>query len=107
LLAPLANRVDEDAAVLLVSELVNNAIIHTSATEVEVQITFGPDSLLVGVRDPDPVLPVMRPPAVESSGGRGLAIVARCSQQWGVSGQPDGGKCVWFRLGVPPEVAHR
>jgi anti-sigma regulatory factor (Ser/Thr protein kinase) len=83
---------------LLVSELAANAFRHTTSAVLEVQLSIGP--VLEGwVRDQDPsgLIQVCQPD-VNDVGGRGLAIVAALSDDWGTH-RDDTGKSVWFRLG--------
>ena len=96
-------------AVLVVSELVTNAIrAHCSA--VAVGIAVEPDSVRVAVSDNAAGTPTPKQAAPEEPAGRGLAIVAAVARQWGV--RPcdiDGreGKEVWARLSLTREpVAH-
>jgi anti-sigma regulatory factor (Ser/Thr protein kinase) len=82
---------------LLVSELAANAFRHTNSPVLEVQLSIGP-VLEVSVRDQDPsgLIRVCRSEADEV-GGRGLAIVAALSDDWGTH-RDDTGKSVWFRI---------
>lgn len=104
-----------DVALLIVSELLTNAVRH-ARPEAEV----GPDSyglllwlaekhLTVGVQDVDPHPPVLRHAALDDEDGRGLMLVQRQSQAWGHRPCRSGpGKVVWARLplaGVPSEPA--
>lgn len=91
---------DLDAAVLLTSELVTNAMLHTNSEEVEVRIRLGPGSIRIGVRDDDAASPAPAAPAQEETSGRGLQIVETLSDAWGVDYTESGGKCIWFSL--PP-----
>jgi anti-sigma regulatory factor (Ser/Thr protein kinase) len=89
-----------DLAVLLVSELVANALRHGSGpVGVRVERT-GKDALLVEVSDSRPELPLTRDATPDDEGGRGLQLVARASRRWGTRTGPDG-KTVWFELGLP------
>ncbi len=104
--ALLAERVSgtelEDVIVLL-SELVTNAVRHGGADEratIIVHIAIAPDVLRVEVCDQGPGF---EPPAVPRSrgggaGGNGLVLLARMSSAWGVAG--DDGTCVWFERGL-------
>jgi anti-sigma regulatory factor (Ser/Thr protein kinase) len=89
------NGVLEDA-VLLVSELVTNSVIH-GGPPVVVAVDCDGDALQVRVRDGSPVLPARRAADDRDEGGRGLALVDTLSSDWGVDPQPDG-KHVWFAL---------
>ncbi|MFI1676795.1 SpoIIE family protein phosphatase [Streptomyces sp. NPDC020607] len=98
-----------DDAVLLVSELVTNAVVH-AGTAVELMCRLDevlPDenteTLLIEVADHHPARAVRgehRPP---SSGtpeyGRGLHLVATLSESWGITYRT-GTKSVWARLPV-------
>jgi anti-sigma regulatory factor (Ser/Thr protein kinase) len=87
-----------DVALLLVSELVTNAIKYAPGPIV-VELEVAGEFLRVAVQDraahavPAPV------PIVETTAesGRGLALVSQLSRRWG-SGLVDDGKVVWFEL---------
>ncbi|GAA4895489.1 ATP-binding protein [Streptomyces coeruleoprunus] len=86
-----------DAAELLTSELVTNALIHTDHGAV-VTATLGPTALRVEVRDFVPDLPDPYVPASdEGTHGRGLLLVQALADAWGVRAQGVG-KVVWFEL---------
>ena len=89
------SEVVEDA-VLLVSELVTNSVVH-GGPPVIVAVDCDGDGLQVRVRDGSPVLPARRTAGHGEEGGRGLALVDTMSADWGVDPQPDG-KHVWFVL---------
>ena len=86
-----------DEAVLLLSELVTNAVVH-AGTEIQVSVRLDGDVLRVEVRDDDPRLPRVKHFSVLSGTGRGLAMVAGTARDWDVEPLPDGGKKVWFEL---------
>ena len=90
------NEVLEDA-VLLVSELVTNSILH-GGPPVVVAIDCDVESLRVRVRDGSSELPAPREAKRVDVGGRGLAIVANLSDDWGVEKHGDDSKHVWFVL---------
>jgi anti-sigma regulatory factor (Ser/Thr protein kinase) len=84
-----------DDALLLTSELVSNVVLHAHTPfSVDVQV----DGVLrVMVSDGCPDLPVVRHPAPEDLGGRGLLLVQEISSRWGC--EPSGeGKVIWFEL---------
>ncbi|MGH8891954.1 MAG: PAS domain S-box protein [Actinomycetes bacterium] len=89
-----------DAASLLVSELVTNAIVHARTT-IELEIVAGPDGLRVAVRDGSPHLPVPRHYGRAATTGRGLELVDLLSDRHGTDTDPRAGKTVWFELGAP------
>ncbi|HWC37867.1 MAG TPA: ATP-binding protein [Acidimicrobiales bacterium] len=85
-----------EAAVLLTSELVTNAILH-ARTQVSVTVHQLDSSLRVYVLDESADRPSRRENPDELSGGRGLKLVEAVATSWGVS--PEGqGKAVWFEL---------
>ena len=91
-----------DDATSVVSELVTNAV-KASADYATVALWLWTDgrSLLVEVRDAAPGIPVLITPTADDDGGRGLAVVAALSKEWGC--YPDGfGKVVWAHLGPVP-----
>jgi anti-sigma regulatory factor (Ser/Thr protein kinase) len=85
-----------DEAVLLLSELVTNAVLH-AGTEIDVEVALDGDILRVEVRDGDPRIPSVRHYSLLSGTGRGLALVAETAKKWDAEPVP-GGKRVWFEL---------
>jgi len=85
-----------EEALLCLSELVTNAVLHAQ-TEVTVRVAIDGRHVRVDVDDTDPNLPVPRHAAADAVSGRGLDLVARLSSRWGVDGRRDG-KTVWFEL---------
>ena len=83
-----------DDAVLLVSELVTNSVLH-GGPPVVVAVDCDEATLQVRVRDGSPSLPAPRDAASGDENGRGLALVAEMSADWGVDTEEDG-KHVWF-----------
>jgi len=83
-----------DDAVLLVSELVTNSVLH-GGPPVVVAVDCDEATLQVRVRDGSPALPAPRDAASRDENGRGLALVAEMSADWGVDTEEDG-KHVWF-----------
>jgi anti-sigma regulatory factor (Ser/Thr protein kinase) len=86
-------------AVLLVSELVTNSVLH-GGPPVVVAVDCDGEALRVRVRDGSPSLPELRHAQQVDEGGRGLELVANLSQDWGVDPVEDG-KHVWFVLRKP------
>lgn len=85
-----------DAAALLVSELVANAVLHTG-TPLEVVVAVDGAHVRVEVHDGSPRLPVRKNYSTMSGTGRGLVLVERMSSDWGADSTPTG-KVVWFEL---------
>jgi anti-sigma regulatory factor (Ser/Thr protein kinase) len=81
-------------AVLLVSELVSNSVLH-GGPPVVVAVDCDENALQVRVRDGSRDLPAPHDAAPGDENGRGLALVAEMSAEWGVDTEADG-KHVWF-----------
>lgn len=90
-----------DEVLLVVSELVTNALVHTQGP-VRVDLTLRGDRVRVCVIDSSPRAPA-KPVIVdwESTGGRGLLLVEAVSEAFG-SMPVAGGKQVWSEIVVPP-----
>ncbi|QIP83955.1 ATP-binding protein [Streptomyces sp. Tu 2975] len=87
-----------DVAELLASELVTNALIHTDHGAV-VTATVEDSRLHVEVQDFMAGLPVPDIPTAElGTGGRGLVLVERLADAWGVRTAQGVGKVIWFEL---------
>ena len=85
-----------ETAVLLVSELVTNAVLHArSASELVVRrVDTG---IRVEVRDDSPAAPSPRSYSLDAGTGRGLLLVESLAARWG-STPGNLGKSVWFEL---------
>ena len=83
-----------DDALLLTSELVTNSVLHGGPPLV-VAVECDGTSMQVRVRDGSSELPEPREAERSAESGRGLALVAAVSDDWGVDPEPDG-KYVWF-----------
>ena len=98
-----------DSALLVVSELVTNAVRHGPVLEREVEIAvsvLSDGACLVEVRDESTTVP--RPRAANcgqvgyEESGRGLHLVEALAEAWGVARHRDGrGKTVWALLPSP------
>ncbi|MEU4350014.1 ATP-binding protein [Streptomyces sp. NPDC023838] len=91
-----------ETAVLLLSELMTNAVRHGRAPadrEVRARCVLGGDIFRVEVVDANATLPCPRPAGPDDESGRGLALVEALSDAWGANPRPYGiGKTVWFEL---------
>lgn len=102
------HHVDEEqseVAVLVVSELVTNAVVH-AGTPVTVDADLEGGCLRVSVGDGSPEVPVLRDVEPTATSGRGLRIVEQLADRWGID-PGDRGKAVWFELDVGPDEAAR
>ncbi|MHC0430039.1 ATP-binding protein [Streptomyces sp. O3] len=88
-----------EIAVLLVSELVGNAVRHTGARGFGLRMRRRRGWLRVEVRDPSRGLPCLMPVHEMDISGRGLFLVDKLSDRWGVDLLPRG-KTTWFEMRV-------
>ncbi len=89
-----------DAAVLMTSELVTNAVLHGTG-DVRLAVEAGDDNLRVEVTDDERRRPTLPSIDDDAEGGRGLFIVDALASAWGVQDVP-GGKVVWFEISTQP-----
>jgi anti-sigma regulatory factor (Ser/Thr protein kinase) len=90
-----------DAALLLTSELVTNAVLYAAGT-INVDVDLDLTAVRVEVGDDSADAPAPRPADLDAGSGRGLQLVEAMARAWGVDRQRDDGKVVWFELDVPP-----
>ncbi|WP_257142031.1 ATP-binding protein [Streptomyces sp. sk226] len=90
----------QDAAELVVSELVANAVLHARRDSVRVTVSrLGEKSVRVAVVDLSKCMPAARTAGDDQESGRGLDIVEALSGgRWGTEPLP-WGKSVWAELG--------
>src|SRR5262245_5331694 len=72
-----------DAAELLTSELVTNAIVHAGSA-ITVKVVRSATLLRISVADSGPGEPTLNASQSDVEGGRGLSIVRDLSSSWGV-----------------------
>jgi hypothetical protein len=94
-----------DTAVLLVSEIVTNALLH-AGTDIGVTATLDDNGLHVGVSDGSRHLPSRREYGPTSGTGRGLLMLESMVDEWGVT-QHRTGKTVWFHVSVADDTEER
>ncbi|MEV6422353.1 ATP-binding protein [Streptomyces sp. NPDC051662] len=95
----------EDAALLVLSELLTNAVRHARVSpgrEIETRYLPvhlpAPHGLRIEVHDACPVHPARRTGNVDACDGRGLVIVDALADEWGVADRVGVGKMVWARI---------
>jgi anti-sigma regulatory factor (Ser/Thr protein kinase) len=97
-----------DTAMLLMSELVTNSVLHSRSRRpggsITVAVCAGPTSVLIQVRDDGGPFEAQSPGASgeDASGaehGYGLLLVDALAESWGTSATTDG-RVTWCRLAV-------
>jgi serine/threonine-protein kinase RsbW len=89
----------EDTAVLLVSELVTNAVRHarTGGSVLALRLEIAGSWLRIEVHDADPRLPEPRTPAGHDESGFGFVLIEALADKWGVR-ETTAGKAIWAEL---------
>jgi anti-sigma regulatory factor (Ser/Thr protein kinase) len=85
-----------EAAELMASELATNCVRH-ARSDFELAIHRSRRVIRVEVSDHGQGRPVLRSLTPREQSGRGLQIVQKLSEDWGISPSPNG-KLVWFSL---------
>ncbi|MQS38783.1 ATP-binding protein [Streptomyces katsurahamanus] len=96
----------EDSAVLILSELLTNAVRHGAergTVLVRIHRWFG--RLRIEAHDTSAGRPQLRNSGPDETSGRGLVIVEATADRWGVDDGGDTGKIVWAELLTEPEHA--
>ncbi|NLU76002.1 SpoIIE family protein phosphatase [Streptomyces sp. HNM0575] len=89
-----------DGAVLMLSEMLTNVLVHTEGDAVmvaECSGTRGQRLLRVEVSDTSDALPHRRTPGELASSGRGLMMMEMLAGSWGVDPRGEG-KSIWFEM---------
>ncbi|MGO4748019.1 ATP-binding protein, partial [Streptomyces sp. 2MCAF27] len=89
-----------ESAVLMLSEMVTNVLVHTDGDALlvaEVSGRVGARRLRLDVADGSDELPHRRRPGELASSGRGLILMEMLADAWGVDPRGDG-KCIWYEL---------
>ncbi|MDX3239715.1 ATP-binding protein [Streptomyces sp. ME03-5709C] len=89
----------DDVVELLVSELVGNAVRHTGARTFGLRMTRRRGWIRVEVRDPSRALPCLMPVREMDVSGRGMFLIDKLADRWGVDLLPRG-KTTWFEMRV-------
>jgi anti-sigma regulatory factor (Ser/Thr protein kinase) len=96
-----------DDVLVVVSELVTNAVVHAGTElvlELRTDLEDDPDAVEVRVSDSDPRTPGRRTLlGGVASQGRGIPLLAALSRRWGVDSRGDG-KTVWAVVPLLPSA---
>jgi anti-sigma regulatory factor (Ser/Thr protein kinase) len=90
-----------DHAVLVVSELVTNAVTHTASDLIVCRLRASNDRLHIEVEDQNRARtrPAPRCPKPDEQSGRGLMLISELSSDWGVRDTATrSGRIVWVEL---------
>ncbi|MQS36694.1 ATP-binding protein [Streptomyces katsurahamanus] len=96
----------EDSALLVLSELLSNAVQHAQVSpgrDIETRYERLHDGLRIEVHDASDTLPLLDAPASDATSGRGLLLVEALAAKWGVSRRDGPGKAVWAEIATPGE----
>ncbi|WP_256341616.1 ATP-binding protein [Streptomyces sp. TLI_105] len=86
-----------DLVLLVVSELVGNAIRHTSAPW-SLHLALRDDAIDILVTDTSPYAPQPRPPHTDGTGGWGYLLVSHLTTDLHIEPTPAGGKTTCARI---------
>jgi serine/threonine-protein kinase RsbW len=86
-----------EAAVLIISELVTNAVVHSGSSVIGCALLLGSGVLQIEVTDQGTGQqePAIGEPAADDVSGRGLLLVSAVSKAWGVTPVVPSGRTVW------------
>ncbi|MFI5865250.1 ATP-binding protein [Streptomyces sp. NPDC051546] len=85
-----------ETLILLISELVTNAVVHTGCPAV-LRMLFGEPGVRVEVADASDRAPSPRQASGEDTGGRGLELVDGLADRWGWQ-REGAGKRIWCEI---------
>jgi anti-sigma regulatory factor (Ser/Thr protein kinase) len=94
-----------DAVMLIVSELLTNAVLHSGGTEIQLSVTVRDGFLHIAVCDGMPGRAERRPADGDAESGRGLALIeALVAESGGAWGTSDAGSTTWCDLTISDQV---
>lgn len=89
-----------DDALVVVTELVENAVRHAGSEPLLLRIELHPSGLSLAVRDGAAAPPVLTTSRPGVPGHRGMEMIEKLCAAWGATPSLDGGKIVWAALGL-------
>ena len=89
-----------DDVVLIVSELLANALHHAGGGHAGLRVHRRSDALVIEVSDSGAAAPRLGQPGFDDDRGRGMFLIDRLSDRWGYR-HVDDGKVVWCELALP------
>lgn len=90
-----------DDVLLVVDELVTNAVLHARAP-ITLVLDLQARTVRIEVTDPSPLMPTARSRSATRTSGRGLTIIEAISGDWGTRQRVGGGKSVWADVNRTP-----
>jgi serine/threonine-protein kinase RsbW len=92
----------EDTALVVLSELLTNAVQHARVPgrQIETRFLNASGGVRIEVHDAAEERPAPRSSLEDATDGRGLAVVSALVDAWGVTGRNGVGKVVWAVLTV-------
>ncbi|MEU0942297.1 ATP-binding protein [Streptomyces canus] len=94
-----------DEVMLLVSELVTNAVLHSGTRKIGLEMAVKDGFLVIAVVDGMPGVAMLKETDEDAESGRGLALVQMVvEERGGAWGTRDAGATTWCRLAVPEEA---
>jgi two-component sensor histidine kinase len=94
-----------DEVLVVVSELITNAVRHAPCPEINFVATYGEGVLLLEVDDGSTAPPIPQRHLADAESGRGLDIVQSLVSDWGWTPRADGMKTTWAVIQVPARNA--
>ncbi|MEU6865095.1 ATP-binding protein [Streptomyces sp. NPDC046876] len=91
-----------ETLILLISELVTNAVVHTGCPAV-LRMLFGEPGVRVEVADTSDRAPARRQAAGDETNGRGLELVDGLADRWGWQ-REGAGKHIWCEVDRPDKT---
>jgi anti-sigma regulatory factor (Ser/Thr protein kinase) len=90
------------SALLVISELMTNVIVHTNSVGLTGRLRRTSDQLLVHIHDEGGALSLQHPHRIGHADehGRGLVLVARSVKALGTELEADGSRTVWARISL-------